>query len=182
LDKVAIKIITANANRWDWIYWKIRAIYFFCSLFNAPPYSQNYSFGDMWRLISKNSEQKNYRLYAALHRGQLVGMYECMQLPEIIDEQNIAIVQTAQLPLAREWKCYYTFQMGVLKPYRRHHVGRKMFLKMLHDARIMHYTHAVLWTDYRPSPAQEFWRNNGYAPLPKIESLPEQCQFFLRKI
>ena len=136
----------------------------------------------MWRLISKNSEQKNYRLYAALHRGQLVGMYECMQLPEIIDEQNIAIIQTARLPLAREWKCYYTFQMGVLKPYRRHHVGHKMFLKMLHDARIMHYTHAVLWTDYRPSPAQKFWRSNGYAPLPRVESLPEQCQFFLRKI
>ena len=136
----------------------------------------------MWRLISKNSNRKNYRLYVAMHNGMVVGMYESMELPDTIEEQNIATIKTSDLPLPPNCKCYYTFQMGVRKAYRRHQVGQRMFLRMLHEAKNLKYTHAVLWTDYRPSPAQEFWTINGFVPLPRIDSIPEQCQFFLRKI
>lgn len=182
MKDLPIRIFTTKPGEPNWLYFKIRAIYFFCRLFNAPPYSQKYSFDDMADLIGKNSQCIDYRLYCATHSNHIVGMFESMRLPKMIDEQNIALMDTSYLPLSPIEHHYYVFQMGVIPHYRRHHVGERMFQTMLRDAKKMKYNDVVLWSDANSDAGQKFWRHNGFTDLAKPTSFPDHCIFLSRSI
>lgn len=182
MKDLPIRIIATKPGEPNWLYFKLRAIYFFRDLFNAPPYSQNYSFEDMAELIKKNSQSTDYRLYVATHNTRIVGMFESMRIPDIIDEQNIARMDTSLLPISQENNHYYIFQMGVLPHYRRHHIGEHMFQAMLCGAKKMGYDDIILWSDANSQAGQKFWRHNGFEELPKPENFPTNCIFLSRQI